>query len=106
MIYVERDTGELVHCLIQDEAGKNLLAYGSIMTWQEWLNLWCRVLKVEGRFEQVSEDDYLGDAPWYFKKEVAEGHCYQAEFGWAGGDPDVIEPHQVLIRMSSCSDHC
>lgn len=106
MIWVERDTGELVHSLTQDEAGKNLLAYGGMMTWKEWLDLWCHVLNVKGRFQQVSEDDYLDDAPWYFRKEIAEGHSYQAEFGWAGGDPDVIEPHQVPIQTIPCSDNC
>ena len=30
-------------------------------------------------------------------QEISEGHAYQAEFGWDGGDPSVVHPKDVSV---------
>ena len=101
MVWVERDTGKFVKALVEAPPGKTMLGYGSFIGWREYMETWGKILGVKTHFEQIPPDEYLADWPENLAKEVREGHLFHAEFGWDGGDPEVLHPKDVSIPQSS-----
>ena len=95
MIVTQKDTGAFVKTLVELPPGVNVLGYGSFMGWEEYMKLWCSMLGVRGRFKQIPVSEYVKDLPEHLQKELSESYAYHAEFGWHGGDPDVVHPKQV-----------
>lgn len=101
-VCTERDTGAFVKALILDlPPGKQLLGVSEAMTWPEWMRIWGEHQGVKAGFEQVSMEAFLSDVPDVLKKELAESYQFNAEFGWDGGDPDVLKIEDVSIHMIS-----
>lgn len=96
-VVAHEDTGAFVKALVDLPPGKNLLGVSEHMTWPEWTKLWGEVLGVKATFKQVSEDDYFRGAPDPLKKELAETFAYVEEFGYTGGDPEVLTVEQVSL---------
>ncbi|KAF2797542.1 NAD(P)-binding protein [Melanomma pulvis-pyrius CBS 109.77] len=105
MIWVERDTGKFVKALIIAPPGKTLLGFGSLIGWEEYMKIWGRVLGVKARFEQISPEEYLADWPENLAREVREGHLFHGEFGWDGGDPEVLHPKDFNIEATSVEEY-
>lgn len=97
MIWVERDTGRFVKALVESPPRKTLLGHGSLIGWREYMEVWGRVLGVEARFEEISPEEYLQEWPEHLAREVREGHLFHGEFGWDGGDPEVLHPKDVSV---------
>ena len=96
----QKDTGALVRALVEaPEAGVDLLGYSRMMTWEEYMKLWCEIVGVKGTFREVSVDEYAKGFPESLARELAEGYAYQIEFGWEGGDPDVVHPKDVSLSI-------
>ena len=95
MVVTDRDTGAFVKGLVESPPGINLLGYGSLLGWEEYMQIWSSMLGVKAMFEQIPESDYLTELPSNLAREIGEGHAYQAEFGWDGGDPSVVHPKAV-----------
>lgn len=109
MVVTAKDTGSFVRGLIQSPPGTNLLGYGSLIGWTEYMRLWSSILQVSGKFQQVPADKYVEKLPAALAKELQEAYAYQAEFGWDGGDPSVVHPKDVgrsISGASSCIENC
>ena len=115
MIDTRKDTGHFVRALIQLPPGKNLLAYGSMISWKDYMTLWAKTLKLPGgRYKQLTIAEMEQIAPGGLGREVGEGWMAQGEFGYDGGDPTVVHPGDVSIvssqavisRSGADSNHC
>ena len=96
MIDTRRDTGPFVRALVQTSPGKNVLAYGSMISWKEYMALWAKILKLPGGYyKQVTMDQARKIALVDLGHEIAEGWAYQGEFGYDGGDPSVLHAKDV-----------
>lgn len=101
-VVTHKDTGEFVKALVLDlPAGTHLLGASRIMTWPEWTKIWADSLGVQARFEQVSHEDYFRGVPAELKEELSETFLYTEEFGYTGGDPDVVTAEQVGFSIST-----
>ncbi|KAG6856862.1 hypothetical protein H0H87_012679 [Tephrocybe sp. NHM501043] len=109
MIHTRKDTGYLVRALIMAPPGKNLLGFGSLMSWNDYMKLWGKILGVGARYKQISVNDAAklvpGDPKTNMGLEVAEGFAYMGEFGYDGGDPSVIHPKDLGVDMTSIEDY-
>ena len=106
MIDAKKDTGHFVRALIQLPPGKTVLAYGSMISWKDYMTLWAKILKLPGGFyKQITVDDFDKMAPGGLGREVGEGWMAQSELGYSGGDPTVLHPKDVsaLIRNGLCN---
>lgn len=68
------------------------------------MQLWAKTLGLKGgSYRQVGVDHFDKEAPGGLGREAAEGWAYQGEFGYDGGDPDVVHPKDVsFLIFSSC----
>ncbi|KAF2190163.1 NAD(P)-binding protein [Zopfia rhizophila CBS 207.26] len=105
MIWVERDTGKFVKALVDAEPGKTMLGFGSLIGWEEYIHTWAKIMGVEGKFEEISPEDYLTDLPSNLAREIREGHLFHGEFGWDGGDPEVIHPKDLGVEGTSVEEY-
>lgn len=98
MIDTRRDTGQFVRALVQLPPGKNVLAYGSMITWKDYMNTWAKILKLRGGYyKPVTIDEIDKLVPGGFGCKVAEGWAYQEEFEYDGGDPSIVHAKDVSI---------
>ncbi len=96
MIDTRRDTGSFVRALVQLSPGMNVLAYGSMISWKDYMAVWAKILKLPGgSYKQVTIDVFDKLAPGGLGREIAEGWAYQGEFGYDGGDPSVVHAKDV-----------
>lgn len=94
-IVTHRDTGPFVKALVDLPPGKDLLAVSEWMTFPEWMETWGRVLGVEARYQQISSEEMFEGVPAALTEELKDGFDYIEEFGFTGGDPDVLGPEHV-----------
>ena len=95
MIDTRKDTGYFVRALVQVPPGKNLLAFGSMISWKDYMALWAEVLQVPAAYRQITIEDVDKIAPGGLGREVGEGWASQGEFGYDGGDPSVVHANDV-----------
>lgn len=96
MIDTRRDTGYFVRALVQLSPGKNVLAYGSMISWTDYMTLWAKLLRLPGGYyKQVTVDNVDKIVPGGLGGKIAEGGAYQGEFGYDGGDPSVLHAKDV-----------
>lgn len=73
MLVTRKDTGYFVHTLIPVPPGKNLLGYGSIISWNDYMKLWARTLGLPGgSYKQLTVDDFDRAAPGGLGREAGE----------------------------------
>ncbi|KAF7556991.1 hypothetical protein G7Z17_g993 [Cylindrodendrum hubeiense] len=101
----ERDTGAFVKASIDLPPGKDILAVSEYLTFPEWAEVWGRVHGVKVEYKQVSGDVFWAGLPESLKVEFRDSFDYIEDYGFTGGDPDVLDPEQVRsaprIDMSS-----
>ncbi|KAH8705487.1 putative hscarg dehydrogenase [Talaromyces proteolyticus] len=102
-VVAHEDTGEFVKVLVDLPPGKDLLGVSEHMTWPAWTKLWGDTLGVKASFKQVSEDEYFTGVPDALRKELAETFAYVEEFGYTGGDPNVLTAEEIGIEVSLTS---
>ena len=91
-----KDTGYFVRALIQSAPGKNLLGAGTMISWADFLKLWCDIQgKPYGGYDNVSVEDVDKAMPGGLGRELAEMFAYASEFGYDGSDPSIIHPKDV-----------
>ncbi|KAH6892038.1 hypothetical protein B0T10DRAFT_482865 [Thelonectria olida] len=98
-IVTHKDTGPFVKALIDIPPGKDILATSEYMTFPEYAEAWGRVLGVKTTYKQVSKDEFYKDVPAALADELDDGFKYIEEFGFTGGDPDVIEAEQLDVEI-------
>lgn len=94
-VVTARDTGSFVKALADVPPGKDLWGVSEMMTCPEWIEVWGRVLGVKAGFKQVSPDEFFENVPEELKRELQDTYDFVEEFGYTGGDPDVLLPSQV-----------
>lgn len=94
-VVTHRDTGVFVKALVDLPAGKDLLGVSQMMTWLQWMELWGEIVGVKAGFKRVSADEFFDGVPESLKMELADTYEYVEEFGYDGGDPNVLMPGQV-----------
>ncbi|MCJ1386082.1 hypothetical protein MMC17_009207 [Xylographa soralifera] len=98
-VVTHEDTGSFVKALVDLPPGKDLLGVSEHMTWPEWTKLWGDILGVKATFKQVSEDEYYRGVPDPLRRELSETFAYVEEFGYTGGDPEVLTAEQLGIKI-------
>ncbi|KAG9250039.1 uncharacterized protein F5Z01DRAFT_429461 [Emericellopsis atlantica] len=95
-IFVQRDTGVYVKALLENETGKDILAFSEMATWREFWELWSSIRGVKLRVQVVSVESFFQFFPEILRREFQESLRYITEFGYTGGDPDVCGDLQEL----------
>lgn len=65
------------------------------------MKLWGDILGVKAGFKQVSADEFFENVPEPLKQELEDTYEYVEEFGYTGGDPEVLTPDQVRSIIHS-----
>ncbi|KAF7893899.1 hypothetical protein EAF00_007413 [Botryotinia globosa] len=97
-VVTQKDTGEFVKALIEMPPGKNLIGVSERMTWKEWTEIWGDALGVEAGFRQVSAETFWKGVPDAMR-ELQVAWEYVDEFGHTGGDPDVLRPDELKVKI-------
>lgn len=88
----------MVKALVELEPGKNVMGAGSYLSWNDWAQIWGRVNEVTCKYEQedrkIIKEKFGG-----YGQELADMFAYMDEFGYDGGDPDVIYPWNLGVDV-------
>lgn len=95
LVVARRDAGQFVKAVMNLPIGKNLAGVSAHMTFVEFAEIWGRVHGVKCEYKQISNEDFFEGVPEDMGIELRDAFDYIHEFGFAGGDPDVITPEQV-----------
>jgi uncharacterized protein YbjT (DUF2867 family) len=93
----DRDTGAFVKALLDVSPGKTLVGVSEMMTFPTWMEIWGRVLDVQAGYQEVAPSEFYKDFPEPLGRELMDTNEYMIEFGYTGGDPEVIYPKEVRI---------
>ncbi|PQE29052.1 nitrogen metabolic regulation nmr protein [Rutstroemia sp. NJR-2017a BBW] len=107
IIAAEEDTGPLVHTLVHESAGKNLLAYREWLSMQEVVAAFADATGFKAEYVTLSKEQAIPHFPPELQEEIDECLAYINEFGYAGQDPTVVHPKDVSeCVMTVCSLDC
>ncbi|TEY56927.1 hypothetical protein BOTCAL_0223g00060 [Botryotinia calthae] len=98
-VVTQKDTGVFVKALIDMPPGKNLIGVSDRMTWKEWAKIWGDVLGFKAGFKQVSEKTFWKGVPEPLLRELQVAWDYADQFGHTGGDPDVVRPEELAVKL-------
>ena len=73
----------------------HLLGVSEFMTPTRWLDIWAEHVGVKAHYEPIPLDAYTKDDPTGLMLEFGQCMAYIDEFGFTGGDPEVILPDEV-----------
>jgi hypothetical protein len=97
LVVALEDTGSFVKILVDSPPGTHVLGASQIVTWPEYVALWVKTLGVNATFKQVSTAEFFENVPEPIKTELKESFDFIEEFGYTGGDPDLVTPWQVSV---------
>ncbi|CZT09590.1 related to nitrogen metabolic regulation protein nmr [Rhynchosporium graminicola] len=101
-LIVPSDTGKFVKALSQVSPGKNLLAFGDLITWSEYVALWSKTTGYPAAFEKSTVAAMDKIAPGGYGEEIGEMLAYAQDFGyWAKEDTSVIFPKDLGIKVEA-----
>ncbi|KAI7544151.1 hypothetical protein KC331_g6976 [Hortaea werneckii] len=94
---VERDTGSFVKALIEAPPKTQLLGVSEWMAFDDWAALWSNVTGVKSKFEDTVSQERLrpSNGTFDFKNMFSQTGYFVTEFGYTGGDPDVVGPEEL-----------
>lgn len=96
LIAATKDTGTLTRALVEVEAGKNLLAYRGLITYDDFIGLWSRTVGIPAQRHPSPGNPGV---PEFLVEELKETFGYMAEFGYEGrDDPTVVHPKDVSMN--------
>ncbi|KAK7414936.1 hypothetical protein QQX98_006261 [Neonectria punicea] len=95
----EEDSGPIVKALVEEPAGKNVIAYREWLTLRELIAIFT---KATGRTAEAVTVPIGGPRiPDELKQEIADNFAYINEFGYEGrDDPTVIHPRELESSLS------
>ena len=93
----EKDTGTFVKALMEAPAGTTLLGQSDPMNVKQWAEAWGKANGVDCRFEAMSVEKFKEVAPPVLFGEIVASCLYTTKYGWAGGDPSVVEPKHLGV---------
>ncbi|KAL3464481.1 NAD(P)-binding protein [Aspergillus heterothallicus] len=106
-LVAHKDTGAFVSALVAMPANKHLIGVSEILSWSQWVQLWGKVHGVAATYRQVPEEEYFNGFPYPLMVELRDTFRYVQEFGYTGGDPEVMtaEQHGVEIPVTSVAEY-
>jgi hypothetical protein len=81
-LIVPNDAGAFAKRLTLVSPGENLLAFGDLLTWEEYVEMWSRVTGVKASFERKTVEEHDSFAPGGYGEEILEMYAYALEFGY------------------------
>jgi hypothetical protein len=90
--------GNFVKALVEVEPGKNLVGAGEVLSWIEWCAIWAKHNSVKCSFERKERKE-LEDSMGPVGREFADMFRYMEEFGYDGGDPSVVYPWNLGVKV-------
>ncbi|KAK3647904.1 hypothetical protein LTR56_007878 [Elasticomyces elasticus] len=96
---VPDDAGHYVYALTQLPIGTNLLAFGGMVTWTEYVKLWTKATGVPAVLEKVTVEEHAKLVPGGFGEEMAHMYGYMVDFGYHGGDPSVTFTSDIKVEI-------
>ncbi|KAH6974487.1 hypothetical protein BKA56DRAFT_490823 [Ilyonectria sp. MPI-CAGE-AT-0026] len=105
-VVATRDTGAFVEALVlHHPAGTDVLGASEIITKPDYAALWGRTLGVTATVRDVSEEEYVKHIPEGFEVSIVDDVKFFAEYGYAGGNPNVKTPAELGIKTTSLEDY-
>jgi hypothetical protein len=98
MVDANKDTGRFVQALLVLPPKVNMIGSGSLMSWTEYLAIWSRVNKVSVEYQEMDKA-VLEKMMGTIGKEFADMFQYIDEFGYDGGNADVVYPWEVKEKF-------
>lgn len=100
LVAAEEDSGPFVEALLRVPPGKNLFAYRTMMSIEDFAAAWSDVLGKNIEVKDMSsmpQPEGLDEETMAFMQEFAETGMFSVDFGYAGEkvDKTVITPDQV-----------
>ena len=94
--FVRKDFGPCVKAAAEAEPNLNLFAIGQYLTWEEYLQTWCKSQGVPyGGYDELSYDELCEVLPGGLGHEFGQNVLFAWEFGYDGSDPSVVLPEKV-----------
>ncbi|KAK7428001.1 hypothetical protein QQZ08_005432 [Neonectria magnoliae] len=95
-IAAEEDSGPIVKALVQEPAGKNLIAYREWLTLRELAEIFTKATGRKAEAVTVPKGQFGPGVPDELKQELEDNFAYFNEFGYEGrDDPTVIHPREL-----------
>lgn len=101
LFVAHEDTGGFVKATVDLPPGKDLMGVSAYMTLTEFMEIWGRVQGVRAAYKQISNEDFFEGLPGGLADELRDGFDFIHEFGFTGGDPNVLEAEQVRLESHS-----
>jgi len=105
---VRTDFGPIVKAVIEaPETAINLFAVGEYMTWTSYLKSWCESQGVKfGGVDEGTYEDFVRLMPGGLGHEFACNVLFATEFGYEGGDKNIVRPDHYGLRMTTWKEYC
>lgn len=98
LIATEEDTGPFTKALVEDKAGKNLIAYREWMTLAEYVEIIKKVSGVNTKTAPRPAGATWDDLPEELRQEMSDNSNYFSDFGYEGrDDPSLSHPKDVSV---------
>lgn len=94
------DTGRFVQALVDAPPGKTLLGTSEEMNFEDWAAIWGKVNGVKCTFHPVNKEELAGIVPPMLLEEMWGSMKYHSEYGYDGGDPEVLRPWDMGVQKS------
>ncbi|KAL5585560.1 hypothetical protein FOVSG1_014949 [Fusarium oxysporum f. sp. vasinfectum] len=91
--------GAFTKALVQVKPGIVLLGYSSLLSWKEYAALWGKIHNVECHFHRLDRKVLENAIPGGIGEELADMLEYIGEFGYDGGDPDIVYPENLDVDV-------
>lgn len=111
MYHPRKDTGPLVKALIESTPGKNLMGYGSEISFDEVAAIWSKNLGQSVKYQRTTTEVMDQMMPGGFGIEIGEMMEYINDPGYFGGEEaikelNLIEPSELgSIPLTEVRDH-
>jgi hypothetical protein len=100
------DTGVVVRAALNLPPGKNILGAGDMLSWTDYLKVWCEVNNVPfGGYDAVPLQGFISFMPPGLGQELGEMLAFMDEFGYDGGDPSVVQASELGVPLTSWADY-
>ncbi|KAJ0117001.1 hypothetical protein J7T55_003416 [Diaporthe amygdali] len=104
-VVATRDTGAFVEALVlHHPAGTDVLGASEIVTKAEYAAIWGRMLGVNVTVRDVSEEEYVKHVPKGLEVTILDDFKFFAEYGYAGGNPNIKTPAELGIKTTSVEE--
>ncbi|KFY83173.1 hypothetical protein V498_08255, partial [Pseudogymnoascus sp. VKM F-4517 (FW-2822)] len=94
-IAAEEDSGTFVKALVDELAGKNLIAYREWMTIRELTKIFVEVTGLQAEPIVLSKEGFGNNLPPDLKLELEDNFSYWNEYGYEGRDLTCIHPSDL-----------